>query len=118
VTGKRCGRPAVTSFTTSSGQTFHECADHAPAEGSTVPSPAVTKVKHGPRRPLTPHQKEVFRRLHIRTPNGFAGADKWVPLEQLGSKQGLLHLVDKGWAEVKREVGPRGGERLFFRSVV
>lgn len=28
VTGKRCGKPAVYSFTSSDGETFHECADH------------------------------------------------------------------------------------------
>ena len=28
VTGERCGKPAVSSFTTSRGETFHECAEH------------------------------------------------------------------------------------------
>lgn len=30
VTGARCGKPAVTSFVATSGETFHECAEHAP----------------------------------------------------------------------------------------
>jgi hypothetical protein len=118
VTGERCGRPAVTSFTSRSGRVYFECADHAPAEGQTVPSPAVAQIKHGPRAKLTEHQKEVFSRLHHRSGSLFGQDNKWVPLSTLGSKQGLLHLVRKGWAEVKEERGPRGGILLFFRSTV
>jgi len=113
VTGERCGAPAITSFTTASGAVFYECADHAPAEGATVPSPAVTQIKHAPRRKLTPHQEWVLACLvRASRPTWDHG---WVALDRIGSKQGLLHLVAKGWAEVREGYGPRGGIKLSFR---
>ena len=39
VTGERCGKPAVTSFTSRSGKTYYECAEHAPADAPVVTEP-------------------------------------------------------------------------------
>lgn len=44
VTGLRCGKPAVVSFTSTSGEVFAECEDHALAPAST---PAPVAVKRG-----------------------------------------------------------------------
>jgi hypothetical protein len=118
VTGERCGAPAVTSFTIRSGHVLYECADHAPAAGQTVPSPAVVQIKHA-RGKLTKHQAEVFSRLRGRSRSGWSGDRqvRWVAAEAIGSRTALKHLVRKGWAEEKVEYGPRGGERLSYRPV-
>ncbi len=40
-TGGRCGQPAVVSFTTRRGETFHECAEHGHDLGADPAAPVV-----------------------------------------------------------------------------
>lgn len=47
--GGRCGRPAVTSWTSSRGETFHECAEHA----VTIPETPEPEVAEHPRTTTT-----------------------------------------------------------------
>ena len=61
---------------------------------------------------LTKHQREVYARL-ARVSRG----ERWIAGRLLGSRVALVHLVEKGYAEVQSQAGPRGGEHLYYRSV-
>lgn len=114
VTGERCGAPAVTN----DGE-FPVCADHALPFNPhrTVEQLMTPRVSIG-RGKLTPHQREVHQRLFRRSARGAVGVYSWVPVEEIGSRTALKHLVRKGWAEERVEYGPRGGERLSYKVVV
>jgi hypothetical protein len=48
VTGERCGKPAVTTFTGRNGEIFAECADHAPASLATSGMVEAAPAPHPP----------------------------------------------------------------------
>jgi hypothetical protein len=65
---------------------------------------------------LTRHQREVYDSLLRRSRYDKAsGQWTWVRLEDIGSKAGLDHLVDKGYALRDFTVGPRGGRHFVYR---
>jgi len=66
---------------------------------------------------LTPHQREVWKRLCKYASNDNArGGDGWVSAKDIGSRGALDHLVAKGYAERKEDIGPRGGSHYFYRQ--
>lgn len=69
------------------------------------------------RRPLTPHQREVWGRLQnaARMPSKSIQTWAWVPLARIGSRTALMHLVHKGYAEHQLKYGPKGGRLDEFR---
>lgn len=59
-----------------------------------------------PRPRLTPHQAEVYGRIHRRAGRGLVTTD-----EQIGSAGAVQHLVEKGYiTRTLHRTGPRGGE--------
>jgi hypothetical protein len=63
---------------------------------------------------LTPHQRDVLRDLE-RVSERLDVRGSWVGLDVIGSRAGLDHLVDKGYAERRMTYGPRGGEHPEYR---
>jgi hypothetical protein len=61
---------------------------------------------------LTAHQKAVYDRLVRLSRQGI----RWVPERNLGSHSALWHLINKGYAEARESIGPRGGVHYEYRS--
>lgn len=61
---------------------------------------------------LTPHQKSTLARLNTLAQHA---RDGWVLAKDSGAPAALEHLMAKGYAARKEEVGPRGGRILYYR---
>lgn len=67
---------------------------------------------NGTRPALTPHQREVFKRIERLTRRHPTYESN------VGSRGAVDKLIDKGYVIVaKIEYGPRGGERRFIEAV-
>jgi DNA-binding PadR family transcriptional regulator len=67
---------------------------------------------------LTPNQKDRLIDLGRRSRALQTSRDGWVNLSAIGGERTLDHLVEKGYAESREKIGPRGGLILHYRPTL